>query len=167
MVSDPLGPPWANGVPVDAPFRPRRGRFMALAMAAASVVVFVGVAVLMPEAAAGGSWALVDRLLLSGFGVLMAAGLWRYAAIRAVPGPDGITVHNLVAVRTIPWADIDAVRFPDGDPWVSLDLVDTDIVAVMAVQRADGEYGQQEAQRLATLVVLRRDGAAPAEPADG
>ncbi len=160
-MSDALGAPWADGVPVDAPFRPRRGRLMALTMAAASVVVFVAVAVLLPEAAAGGSWALADRLLLTAFGLVIAAGLWRYAAIRAVPGTTGLTVRNLVVTRTLRWEEIDRVRFPDGDPWVSLDLFDTDIVAVMAVQRADGEFGQQEAQRLATLVVLRRDAPGP------
>jgi hypothetical protein len=45
-----------------------------------------------------------------------------------------------------------AVRFGDGDPWVMLDLRDGDVLAVMAIQRADGAYAQAEARRLATLV---------------
>ncbi len=158
-MSDPLGPPWAQGTALDAPFRPRRGRAVALGMGAAVLLVFIGVAVLIPGPAAGGSWAAGDRLLLVAFGVAIAALLWRYGSIKAVPAEHGITVRNLILTRTISWAEIERVRFPDGDPWVSLDLVDTDIVAVMAVQRADGEFGQGEAQRLATLVVMRRDGA--------
>lgn len=157
-VSDPLGPPWAEGTALDAPFRPRRGRAVALGMGAAVLVVFVGVALLIPGPAAGGSWGSGDRLMLVAFGAAIAALLWRYGSIKAVPTGDGITVRNLIHTRTLSWAEIERVRFPDGDPWVSLDLVDTDIVAVMAVQRADGEFGQGEAQRLATLIVTRRDG---------
>jgi len=158
MSDDPLGTPWADGVAIDATFRPRRGRVMATGMAGAVVVVFVGVAVLIPAPAAGGSWSVADRSLLAVLGLAIASLLWRFASIRAVPGGDGIRVRNLVTTRVVRWAEIEAVRFPEGDPWVSLDLVDTEILAVMAVQRADGEYGQQEAQRLATLVVTRRDG---------
>ena len=49
---------------------------------------------------------------------------------------------------------------------MTLDLVDTDVVAVMAIQRADGEYGQGEAQRLATLVVTRRGTGPPPDYPD-
>ncbi len=157
MSTDPLGVPWADGRPIDAPFRPRRGRAVALGMGVVVLVVFIGVAVLIPGQAAGGSWALFDRLLLVGVGLAIAALMWRYASIRALPTADGIRVRNLIVTRRLTWAEIASVRFPDGDPWVSLDLTDEDTVAVMAIQRADGEFAQQEAQRLATLMVTRRD----------
>lgn len=166
MTEDPLGAPWAEGVPIDAPFRPRRGRAVALGMGVAVLVIFIGVAILIPGPAAGGSWALADRLLLVGFGLAIAALLWRYASIRAVATDAGLQIRNLMISRRVAWADIVSVRFPEGDPWVSLELIDTDVVAVMAVQRADGEHGQQEAQRLATLVVTRRDRLGPRPPAD-
>jgi hypothetical protein len=38
------------------------------------------------------------------------------------------------------------------DPWVVLDLSDGGTLAVMAVQRADGERGMAEARRLQALV---------------
>ena len=44
------------------------------------------------------------------------------------------------------------MRLGDGDPWVMLDLSDGDVLAVMAIQRADGAYAVAEARRLATLV---------------
>ncbi len=157
MTTDPLGAPWADGTPIDAPFRPRRGRAVAIAMGIIVLVVFIGVAVLIPGPAAGGSWAPLDRLLLVGVGLAIAALMWRYARIRAVPSAEGIQVCNLIVTRRLAWADIGSVRFPDGDPWVTLDLIDEDTVAVMAIQRADGELAQQEAQRLATLMVTRRD----------
>jgi hypothetical protein len=44
------------------------------------------------------------------------------------------------------------VLFGGGAPWVSVDLDDTDTVAVMAIQKADGAFGQAEAARLSALV---------------
>jgi hypothetical protein len=139
---------------------------MATGMAVAVLVVFFGVAVLIPGPAAGGDWALMDRMLLVAFGLAIATLLWRYASIGAVPSDAGLRIRNLIVTRTVGWPEIVAVRFPEGDPWVSLDLADTDVVAVMAVQRADGEFGQQEAQRLATLVVTRRDRLSPPREPD-
>ena len=44
------------------------------------------------------------------------------------------------------------MRFGDGDPWVTLDLSDGDVLAVMAIQRPTASDGVAEARRLATLV---------------
>jgi hypothetical protein len=148
----------AGGVPDDTPFRPRRGRVVPLVMGTVSVAVTAVVALGM---GALGSWAVADQLMLVGFGLAIAGFLWRYASIRAVPGAAGLTVRNLLLTRTVPWDEIVAVRFPDGDPWVSLELADTDVLAVMAVQRVDGERGREEAVRLATLVAHRRSTPAP------
>jgi len=144
---------------LDAPFRPRRGRVVPLVMAASSIALTTVVAVAMGSV---GSWGGADQLMLVGFGVAIAAFLWRYASIRAEPRADGLCVRNLLLTRTVPWDDILAVRFPDGDPWVSLELADTDILAVMAIQRVDGERGREEAVRLATLLARRRSTPPPA-----
>ncbi|GIL34625.1 hypothetical protein PDTK01_07010 [Phycicoccus sp. DTK01] len=139
----------------DAPFRPRRGRVVPLVVAGVFVLICTAVAVGMGVA---GQWGLGDQLALVVFGVAVAAFLARYAAIRATPGEAGLTVRNLMLTRTVGWDEIEAVRFVDGDPWVSLELVDTDVVAVMAVQRVDGERGRAEAARLLELVRARRRG---------
>ena len=144
---------------LDAPFRPRRGRVVPLVMAAVAIALTTVVAVAMGSV---GVWGGADQLMLVGFGVAIAAFLWRYASIRAVPRGDGLRVRNLLLSRTVPWDDILAVRFPDGDPWVSLELADTDILAVMAIQRVDGERGREEAVRLATLLARRRSTPPPA-----
>jgi hypothetical protein len=144
---------------LDAPFRPRRGRVVPLVMAASSIALTTVVAIAMGSV---GSWGGADQLMLVGFGVAIAAFLWRYASIRAEPRADGLRVRNLLLTRTVPWDDILAVRFPDGDPWVSLELADTDILAVMAIQRVDGERGREEAVRLATLLARRRSTPPPA-----
>ena len=63
-------------------------------------------------------------------------------------------MHNLIRTTRLEWAQIVAVRLGGGNPWVSLDLDDGETLAVMGIQRADGERGQAEAKRLATLVAL-------------
>jgi len=136
-----------------AVFRPRRGRRVAAAMSALSVVIFAGGAWLMPSAdPSQGGWSLSDRLILTCCGLAVAAALWRFASIRAVPSTQGLVIRNLITTRTLAWAQIIRVQFGGGAPWVSVDLDDTDTVAVMAIQRADGDLGQAEAARLSALV---------------
>ena len=133
----------------DAVFRPRRGRILPLVMAAVAVVVCTAVAIGM---GAGTGWALGDQLALVGLGLAMAAFLGRYASIKAVPDETGLRVRNLMLTRRVSWDEILEVRFPEGAPWVSVELDDGDELAVMAVQRADGQFARDEALRLAGIV---------------
>jgi hypothetical protein len=134
------------------PFRSRRGRLVATVMAVLSLVIFVTVAVLLPSNAGLTTWQPADRALVAGIGVVIALVCWRYASIRAVPSLDGLVVRNLVVTRTVTWAQVIDVEFGGGAPWVTLELDDTDTLAVMAIQRADGAAAMAEAQRLAKLV---------------
>ena len=134
---------------LDAPFRPIRGRVVPLVMGTLAVIICALVALGMGTI---GTWGPGDQLALAGLGAMIAAFLFRYASIRAVPTSDGLVVRNLMLTRTLVWDEIMEVRFPDGDPWVSLELDDTDVVAVMAIQRVDAERGRAEAHRLADLV---------------
>ena len=145
----------ADGPGVDAPFRPRRGRVVPLLVAATFLAITVGVGLAMGSRA---GWSPFDQAALIAFGCAVSGFIWRYSAIRADPGPDGLTVRNLMLTRTVGWDEIVEVRFVDGDPWVSLELDDSDTVAVMAVQRVDGASGRREAERLARLVAARRGG---------
>ena len=63
--------------PLDAPFRSRRGRAMALTMAGVSLSLFAVLAILIR------GWGPADRLLMFGLGLAMAAVLTRYAVISA------------------------------------------------------------------------------------
>ena len=118
-------------------------------MAAIAVVVCTVVAIGM---GAAGEWQVGDQLALVGLGLGLAAFLGRYASIKAVPDDVGLTVRNLMLTRTVSWDEIIEVRFPDGAPWVTLELDDTDELAVMAIQRADGQLARDEALRLARIV---------------
>ncbi len=134
-----------------APFRPRRGRAVALGVVWGSLALFGAIAVLMPTQT-DGRWGVGDRVMFFGIGIVLAVVAWRYASIVAVPSRDGLVVRNLVLTRTLEWAEVVGVQFGGGEPWVSLDLEDGDTVAVMAIQKADGEVAGREASRLAALV---------------
>ena len=142
-----------------SPFRPRRGRAVALGFVVASVVVFGALALALLASGYQG-WSAVDSLLLLGFGVLLAAVLWRFAALVATPSRDGIVVRNVLLTRRVAWSEVERVRFGGGDAWAWLELADGDSLAVMAVQRSDGDLGRAEAGRLAALV-QSRGGSAP------
>ncbi len=136
-----------------AVFRPRRGRVVATTVAIAAVVLFGLAALLLPGgASSAGGWQVTDRLFLFLVGLLVAALMWRYATIRAVPTPGGLLVRNLFTTRRLEWSQILQVQLGAGAPWVTLELVDTDTVAVMAIQSTDGARAAADASRLAALV---------------
>lgn len=135
-----------------AVFLPRRGRAVAFGFAAATLLLFGLIAVFLPGPAEGGAWRTGDKVFFAGVGVAIAFLLWRFATIRAVPTREGITVRNLITTRVVAWQAIVDVRFGGGDPWVTVELDDTDTLAIMAIQKADAEYGRSEASRLAALV---------------
>lgn len=133
-----------------AALRPRRGRIMAIAVALVGLVIFGLVAALFPD------WTPGDRLAMFGFGVLLALLMWRYASIRCDILDEGLRVRNLVLTTLVPWSDIEDVVFPEGDPWPKLLLADHEDLAVMAVQRSDGAFGQDQARRLARIIAEHR-----------
>jgi hypothetical protein len=151
-VSDPTAPTGEPAADAYRPFVSRRARVVAASMGVLALLVFGGLAVLLPTNAGLTTWQGGDRVLVALIGMLIALGCWRYAGIRAVPTPDGLLVRNLVVTRQVAWAQIIGVQFGGGAPWVTLELDDTDTIAVMAIQRADGEQAEQEAVRLAGLV---------------
>ncbi|MEO7447117.1 MAG: PH domain-containing protein [Humibacillus sp.] len=134
-----------------ATFQPRRGRAVALGVVWSSLIVFGALAVLMPAETLG-HWSIIDRLMFFALGAAIAAIAWRYVAIKAVPTREGLLVRNLVLTRTLSWPEVVGVQFGGGEPWVTLDLDDGDTLAVMAIQKSDGEVSGREASRLAALV---------------
>ena len=135
----------------EEPFRPFRARRVAIGFAVAQAVVLLGLAVLAPGDGPI-PWHWYDRVGMVVLAGAIAYVLLLFARLRATPEPDGLVVRNVVNVTRLEWPQIVAVRFGGGDPWATLDLADGDVLAVMAIQRADGERGQAEARRLATLV---------------
>nr|WP_225224725.1 PH domain-containing protein [Cellulomonas sp. JH27-2] len=128
------------------PFRPHLARIVTLVMAVVVLAGTVTVILAIPELGPG------DQIGFAIVGLLIIWFCWRQASVAALPSPEGLVVRNLLVTTRLEWAQIVAVRFGAGQPWVQLDLSDGDTLAVMGVQRADGVRAQDEAQRLATLV---------------
>jgi hypothetical protein len=134
-------------VPDDlAVFAPRRTRVVALGLGAAVTLLLVLLALFVP-----GRYEWWDRAGFVVVAVLIDLFLWRQASVRAVPSERGLHVRNLVVRRDLEWSEVVSVRFGER-PWPQLDLDDGDTLAVMGIQRSDGERAQAEARRLAGLV---------------
>lgn len=136
-----------------APFRSRRGRMVGWVAAISQAVVLLGAAAFLPWSGPNTvGWS--DRLGFVVVAALIGGGLYRLASVSALPSETGLVVRNVLLTRRLEWAEILGIHFGSGDPWVLLDLSDGDPLAVMAIQRADGEQAVAEAGRLATLMAL-------------
>ena len=76
-----------------------------IGVAVAALVIFTVGAISLPQGdPLFGGWSVVDRLMLVLIGVAIAALMWRYASIRAVPTREGLVVRNLFTTRRLAWA---------------------------------------------------------------
>ena len=136
-----------------AVIRPRRGRVVPVVLAVLVFLTFAAAAIIVPgQAEQKDDWAISDRLLMFLMGAVIAWFLSRFALIRAVPSPEGLVVRNLLITRHLGWAEVVRLQFGGGSPWAYLDTADFETVPLMAIQKADGEYGRAEASRLAALI---------------
>ncbi len=135
-----------------APFRPRLARTVTLVVVVLLAVGTIALVALLPQFYDRDvTLDLVGIALVGLFGVWFC---WRQASVVAVPDDRGLYVRNLIFTRRLEWAEIVLVRFGQGRAWAQLDLADGDTLAVMGIQRSDGERAEREATRLATLVQL-------------
>ncbi len=131
------------------PFRPRRARVVAVVGA---LLITGGYAALVATVRPHPNYGGWDRI---GVAFFIAAGLYflyRQFQVRARPDESGLVIRNLFRTHQVEWAQIISVRFGSGRPWARLDISDGSTIPVMAIQAADGLYGQVEAERLADLV---------------
>ena len=134
-----------------APFVPHRGRGVAIGLAIVAPSLFTAIAVFMPWSSIH-QFEVGDRVLFASIGWVLALIFVRYASIRAVPTREGMRVRNLFLTTTVTWPQVVGMQFGDGMPWPTLELNDTETLAVMAIQRSDGPRSVQEASRLNALV---------------
>jgi len=139
---------------LDDVFRPRFARWVTGTLAVVVALATAALLVLLPATGLVG-YSAADLSGIAFVGLAIIWFCWRQATVAATPMPEGLRVRNLATTRTVPWAQIVWVRFGEGRPWVQLDLDDGDTMAVMGVQRSDGQFAQHEARRLATLVAAR------------
>lgn len=143
-MSDPAAGRAAPSLPTT--FRPLWARRVIYPVAAVLVAGLAALAFALP------GWSSADRGALIGFGLVLAAGLTRLAAVRVEADRAGITVVNIVTRRRLEWPEVIDLRLGQGDPWLVLDLSDGSSLPAMGVQGSDGEYARQQARRLGRLV---------------
>ena len=140
-----------------AVFRPRWGTRVPTIMAVVVLVAFAVAAVTIQ----GDNWMITDRVFLFVLGVAISWFLSRFARIEARPSESGLVVRNLFLTRRLEWGQILRLQFGGGAPWASIDTSDADTVAIMAIQKADGEHAQRQAARLAALIEHHCGGVEP------
>ena len=136
---------------------PRRNRAVLLPVSALITVVFVTVALALPD-----NWQPNDRIALILTGLVFASAALMLARPKVVADADGITVVNFVRTRRLHWPQILRVNLRQGDPWVTLDLADGTSLAAVGIQPGGGrEQAVKAALGLRDLAEAR---GATAEP---
>jgi hypothetical protein len=145
-------------------YRPRKARVVCWILAVLVFVVALWMATGLdgPTGGGPGYFQRGDQVAMVGLGVFGALGVLLFTRPRVIADEQGVRVRNIVSSYELPWSLVRAVTFGRGASWLTLDLRDDDVVAVMAVQMADKEYAVAAARRLREL-----HAAATAVPADG
>ena len=117
--------------------RPRRLARVCWAATALVLLVFTGLALVLPE---GGQQVSVgDQVSFFLVGVLLAVGLVAFTRFRVRADATGIWVRNVLGERYFPWQVCVAVHLPEGASWAQLELHDDETVALLALQANDGD----------------------------
>lgn len=135
--------------------RPRRVRLVCRITAVVVVVVFALSAVMLKRSSSV-HVDTSDQFAAFVLGLIVAAGILMLGRPTVDADERGVRVRNLVGQRVVPWEAVRAVRFHDGAPWASLELVDDETVQLMAVQAVDGEPTAEAVSALRALLAGSR-----------
>ncbi len=131
--------------------RPVRLRRICTVVAAVVLGAFILAAVLLRATSTGARFGRGDQVALVGIGLLAAGGVLLIGRPAVEADARGLRVRNVLNSHELPWDVVRAVSFRDGSPWASVDLLDDEAVALMAVQAADGEQAVQAVRALREL----------------
>jgi hypothetical protein len=141
-------------------FRPRKTRKVCFVLAAIVAVVFaaVGTALTGQLDSGQGVFHASDQVAMIILGLLAALAILAFARPRVTADAAGVRIRNVIGGYELPWEVVRGVRFERGHPWVTLELEDDDVVAIMAIQAADKEYAVTAARALRSLLLAHRAG---------
>jgi hypothetical protein len=121
--------------------RPQRLRKVCWGAALVIVAFFTAVGTaLRGDTEGGGAFSAGDQAAMVGLGLLFAGAVLLLTRPRVEADERGIRVRNVVGGYDLPWSLVARVRFDDGSPWASLELLDDETIAVLAVQANDKDY---------------------------
>jgi hypothetical protein len=134
--------------------RPRKIRRVCWVLAPLVLVVFAVLGTLLTGSTGEdtpGVFQRGDQIAMFGLGLLAAAGILLFTRPKVVADTHHIKIQNVLGGCDLPWEVVRRIVFERGNPWVSLELEDDDMVAVMAVQAADKEHAVAGVRALRAL----------------
>ncbi|HKC28408.1 MAG TPA: PH domain-containing protein [Jatrophihabitans sp.] len=109
--------------------------------AAVVFVIFVIIAIVMPHANAGATFGWKDQIFTVVVGAIVAGGLRLPARPRLRADAEAVHMRSYLGnYRSVPWDAVVAVQFPSNARFARLVLPGDEILALYAVQRADGDH---------------------------
>ncbi|MGY0236977.1 PH domain-containing protein [Longispora urticae] len=118
--------------------QPYRVKFVCWTAAVAVAVIFTVVAVgLRGQSEGVAVFGVGDQVAMIVLGLLGAVAILWFTRPRVWADAGSIRIRNLFGSYDLPWDLVREIRFDQGNPWASLELVDDEVVAIMAVQAAD------------------------------
>jgi hypothetical protein len=139
-------------------WRPRAVRLVAYGLGLLIVATMVVLAVILPA-----DWRLLDRVLVVGFGLVVAAGLHMLGRPRLIATERNVIVINGIRTHHLAWPEVLDIRMPVGEPWPSLDLSDGTSLPVMGIQSTDGEFARNNLAEFRSMLALG-EGEEPQRP---
>jgi hypothetical protein len=137
---------------------PRRLGRICRALAVLVVVVFGGIALLLPRGNdAVETFGPVDQVAFFCIGLLIAGGVLVLTRFRVRADERGIWVRNSLGERYFPWAVVVSVNLPASATWAQLELHDDETVALLALQTSDGDATIDAVIALRRLLTQSRD----------
>ncbi|MBR8741597.1 PH domain-containing protein [Nocardiopsis sp. MG754419] len=140
-------------------WRPRAVRWVAYALGALIVGTMVVLAVILPV-----EWRALDRVLVVGLGLAIAAGLHMLARPRLIATERNVIVINGIRTHYLAWPEVLDIRMPVGEPWPSLDLSDGTSLPVMGIQSTDGDLARRNLEEFRAMLG-RGEASEPERPA--
>ncbi len=132
--------------------RPIRATKIAQATAAAVVILFVIVAIVMKRDNAGARFSDKDQVATVVVGIIIALTILMITRPRLYADATAVRTRSYAGdFRTIPWDAIVSVEFPSNARFARLVLPGDEILALYAVQRADRQHAVTVMRQLRAL----------------
>lgn len=144
--------------------RPVKGTRVAWVLAVLVVAVFTAVATTLRGTTESGKsvFQAGDQVAMIILGLLGALGILLFTRPRVEADERGIRIRNLVGGYDLSWDLVRSVQFNRGAPWASLELVDDDLIPMMAIQRTDKQYAVAAVRGLRALLTAAQEADHPA-----
>jgi len=136
---------------VELEVRPVRIRWVAWILAIFLFCFFGAGALLVYVESAGFNFRPADQVAMVVLGALLAGGALVFTRPRLRAGAGGVEVRSAVLTRVVPWDDVVAVTFPDGQQFARLDLPDDEYLAISALQAVDRAHAAHGVRELRAL----------------